>query len=102
MSLPSFSTQSELFSTAALSGTLLAEDDRYRLFGKLIYPHLASARGILEKCYCTENGRTAVEPVLLLGVSILQELDGTPDRRAPEMLPPPFSSNFPLNPPPRP
>ena len=36
MSLPSFSTQGELFSTAGLSASLLAETDRYRLFAKLV------------------------------------------------------------------
>lgn len=86
MSLPAFCTQSELFSTAALSGTLFAKDDRYRLFAKLIYPAVVAIRPGLEKCYCAEDGRPAVEPVLLLGVSILQELDGMPDRQAIEML----------------
>ena len=97
MSLPAFSTQSELFSTAALSGTLFPEDDRYRLFGKLIYPQLAAARDSLAKCYCSENGRAAIEPVLLLGVSILQELDGMPDRWALEMLRYHTGWNFALN-----
>ena len=44
MSLPTFSSQSELFSTAALSASLFPETDRYRLFGKVIYPLLAEAR----------------------------------------------------------
>jgi hypothetical protein len=86
MSLPTFSTQSELFSTASLSSHLFAQSDRYRLFAKLVYPPLAKARAALEKCYCLENGRAAIEPVLMLGVSILQDLDGVPDREAVEML----------------
>ena len=97
MSLPTFSTQSELFSTAALSASLFPETDRYRLFGKLIYPKLASARATLEKCYCPENGRIAIEPVLMLGVSILQDLDGVPDRQAVEMLHYHAGWNFALN-----
>jgi len=97
MSLPAFCTQSELFSTAALSGTLFAKDDRYRLFAKLIYPAVVSSRPDLEKCYCVEDGRPAVEPVLLLGVSILQELDGMPDRQAIEMLRYHAGWNFALN-----
>ena len=97
MSLPAFSSQSELFSTAALAGTLFPEDDRYRLFGKLIYPQVAGQRPHLEPCYCADNGRTAVEPVLLLGVSILQELDGMPDRLAVEMLRYHAGWNFALN-----
>ena len=97
MSLPAFSGQAELFSTAALSGTLFPEDDRYRLLGKLIYPPVARARSNWEKCYCADNGRTAVEPVLLLGVSLLQELDGMPDRLAVEMLRYHAGWNFALN-----
>jgi IS5 family transposase len=97
MSLPSFSTQSELFSIAGLSTHLFAETDRYRLFAKLVYPSLARARGELEKLYCAENGRAALEPVLMLGVSILQDLDGVPDRQAVEMLRYHAGWNFALN-----
>ena len=97
MSLPTFSTQAELFSTAGLSARLFAETDRYRLFAKLVYPALAAARDTLEKCYCVDNGRTAIEPVLMLGVSILQELDGVPDRQAVELLHYHAGWNFALN-----
>lgn len=97
MSLPGFCTQSELFSTAGLSGRLFAKGDRYRLFAKLIYPAVVAARPILEKCYCGEDGRPAIEPVLLLGISILQELDGMPDRQAIEMLRYHAGWNFALN-----
>jgi len=96
-SLPDFSLQAELFSTAGLSARLFAETDRYRLFGKLVYPALAAARPGLEKCYCAQNGRVAIEPVLMLGVSILQELDGVPDRQALEMLRYHAGWNFALN-----
>jgi hypothetical protein len=97
MSLPDFSLQAELFSTAGLSARLFAPTDRYRLFGKRVYPALALARPALEKCYCAENGREAIEPVLLLGVSILQDLDGVPDRQAVEMLRYHAGWNFALN-----
>jgi transposase len=97
MSLPNFSTQAELFSTAGLSASLFAQTDRYRLFAKLVYPPLAAARPELEKCYCTENGRVALEPVLMLGTSILQFLDGVPDRQAIEMLRYHAGWNFALN-----
>ena len=97
MSLPEFSTQAELFSTAGLSASLFATTDRYRLFAKLVYPRLASARASLEKCYCSENGRVAIEPVLMLGTSILQFLDGVPDRQAVEMLRYHAGWNFALN-----
>jgi hypothetical protein len=89
--------QSELFSTAALSGSLFPEADRYRLFAKLVYPRLAAQRDTLETCYCLDNGRVALEPVLMLGVSLLQELEGAPDRVAVELLRYHAGWNFALN-----
>src|SRR3974390_3036187 len=97
MSLPPFSTQSELFSTAALSGSLFPETDRYRLFPKLVYQRLSVQRATLEACYCLDNGRVALEPVLMLGVSLLQELEGVPDRVAVELLRYHAGGNFALN-----
>src|ERR1044072_3565770 len=97
MSLPDFSTQSSLFSTAALSGNLFAETDRYRLFGKVIYPKLVAARPELAACYCADNGRVAIEPVVMLGTSLLQFLDGVTDRGAVEMLRYHAGWNFALN-----
>jgi len=97
MSLPDFSAQAELFSTAGLSTSMFAPTDRYRLFAKLVYPRLAATRATLEKCYCRENGREALEPVLMLGASILQYLDGVPDRQAVEMLHYHAGWNFALN-----
>jgi transposase len=97
MSLPTFSTQAELFSTAGLSANLFAQTDRYRLFAQLVYPAVVAARDALEKCYCPDNGRVAVEPVLMLGVSLLQYLDGLPDRQAVEMLRYHAGWNFALN-----
>jgi hypothetical protein len=97
MSLPVFSTQAELFSTAGLSAGLFAPTDRYRLFAKLVYPPLAAKRAALAKCYCADNGRVALEPVLMMGVSLLQELEGLPDRQAVEMLRYHAGWNFALN-----
>jgi transposase len=97
MSLPSFSTQSELFSTAGLAGHLFAPDNRYRLFAQKVFPLVARARAKLEGCYCADNGRVAVEPVLLLGVSLLQYLEALPDRQAVEMLQYHAGWNFALN-----
>jgi transposase len=97
MSLPNFSTQAELFSTAGLATSLFAETDRYRLFARQVYPRLAAARAALEQCYCSENGRVALEPVLMLGTSILQYLEGVPDRQAVELLRYHAGWNFALN-----
>jgi transposase len=97
MSLPDFSTQSSLFSTAALSGHLFAETDRYRLFGQVMYAKLVAVRPKLVACYCAENGRVAIEPVLMLGTSLLQFIDGVTDRGAVEMLRYHAGWNFALN-----
>lgn len=97
MSLPEFSTQSSLFSTAILSGSLFSEEDRYRIFGQLVYPRLAAARSPMEGCYCADNRRVALEPVLMLGTTLLQFIDGLPDRAAVEMLKYHAGWNFALN-----
>jgi len=97
MSLPTFSTQSCLFSTAALGASLFPESDRYRLFAKLVFPRLAAVRSKLEACYADGEGRPAIEPVLLLGTSFLQFLEGLPDRQAVEMLRYHAGWNFALN-----
>jgi hypothetical protein len=97
MSLPVFSTQAELFSTAGLSGSLFAPTDRYRLFAQKVYPALAGIRAQLEACYCADNGRLAIEPVLLLGVSLLQYLEAMPDRQAVDLLRYHAGWNFALN-----
>lgn len=97
MGVPSFSAQGSLFSTAALGASLFAPDDRYRLFAQRIYPQLMKVRPHLEKAYSPDTGRTALEPVLLLGVSLLQYLDGTPDRQAVELLRYHAGWNFALN-----
>ena len=97
MSLPAFSTQAELFSTAGLSCDLFGQTDGYRLFAQVVYPAVVASREKLEKCYCAENGRVAIEPVLLLGISLLQYVDGLPDRQAVEMLRYHAGWNFALN-----
>src|SRR3972149_2590469 len=64
----------------------LAPDDRYRLFGEKIDAVLVGARPELEKCYCEDNGRPSVEPVLVWGVTLLQFVEKVPDREAVERL----------------
>ncbi len=86
MSLPHFTAQSALFSTAALGGHCFGPENRFRLFAEKIYPRLVAARPKLAKGYCAHNGRPGIEPVLLLGVSLLQFTEGVPDREAAELL----------------
>lgn len=97
MSRPSFSSQAALFSTAGLNPELFGPTDRYRLFAQKIYPLLVAARPKLEALYCADNGRSAVEPVLLAGVSLWQYLEGVPDREAEELLRYHAGWNFALN-----
>lgn len=73
-------------SVPAVAGDLFAEDDRYRLFARKVWPVLAGTRPVLEKCYCSENGRPGIEPVVLVGVLVLQFLERLPDRQALEMV----------------
>jgi transposase len=86
VSLPEFSPQMDLFGIQHHREILFKEGDRYRLFSEKIYPLLVKARERLEGCYCLENGRPGKEPVVLLGVSLLQFLERLPDRQAAEQM----------------
>ena len=86
MSLPVFDPQTHLFGLQARSSEVFSASDRYRLFAQKIYPLLVEARPQLETCYCMSNGRPGVEPVVLLGVSVLQFLERVPDRQAVELM----------------
>jgi transposase len=59
---------------------MFAANDRYRLFREKILPKLFVLRGRLESLYCENNGRPAVDPVLLAGVTLLQFMEKVPDR----------------------
>ena len=97
MSLPSFSTQSSLFSLASASASLFPKSDRYRLFASLVFPRIVAARAQIEAAYSTGSGRAAIEPVVLLGVCLLHYLVGVPDRQAIDMLRYHAGWNFALN-----
>jgi transposase len=87
MSLPQFDVQGSLFeSLGAIAPDLFAENDKYKLFAKKVWPVLASCREQLLDCYDTENGRPGVEPVVLLGILIFQFLERVPDRQAMELV----------------
>jgi hypothetical protein len=51
-----------------------------------VWPVLVGCREELAECYASDNGRPAVEPVVLLGVLIFQFLERVPDRQAAEMV----------------
>ena len=82
MSLPELSPQMDLYSTEQFVAADFDPADPYRLFAEKIYPLLLGARGELAQAYCQENGRPATEPVLMLGISILQFIHRLSDRAA--------------------
>jgi len=87
MSLPSFDAQGSLFgSVSVIARGLFEKGDRYWLFADKIWPVIARTREQLAQCYCENNGRPGVEPVLLLGVLIFQFLERVPDRVAVDMM----------------
>jgi transposase len=86
MSLPPSPVQRSLFDVQNLIGREFDPADRFRLFLERVYPTLLAARDQLARCYCADNGRPAEEPVMLLGVSILQFMERVPDRTAAECV----------------
>lgn len=95
MSVPNLTTQAPLFAT--LTPEFFAPEDRYRLFARQIFPLLLQARPSLQEAYCDGNGRPGLEPVVMAGVTVLQFLEGVPDREALQMLHYHLGWNFALN-----
>jgi transposase len=87
MSLPIPKTQGSLFDVPVLTAELFKDSKNpYRLFREKILPTLWDARDQLAELYCQGNGRPAIEPVLALGVTVLQFMEKVPDRKAEENL----------------
>lgn len=84
MSLPQAKVQRTLFDVPVLVKGLFPEGDRYRLFREKILPALHAKRTELCALYCQDNGRPAVEPVVAMGVTLLQFMEKVPDRKAAE------------------
>ena len=69
-----------------LAGALFPAGSPYRVFREKVLPALAKARPTLAGLYCAGNGRPAIEPVLLTGVTLLQFMEKLPDRQASEAV----------------
>lgn len=82
MSLPKAKIQSSFFDVSVLMKDFFGPSNRYRLFREKILPVLQAKREQLCALYCEDNGRPALEPVLMLGVSLLQFIEKLPDRKA--------------------
>ena len=87
MSVPRPKVQRTLFDVPVLvAGLFNKPTNRYRVFREKILPSLWAVREKLAALYCKENGRPAIEPVLALGVTLLQFIEKVPDRKAEENL----------------
>lgn len=84
MSLKPIDSQRSFYHTDSLCGELFGSANRYRLFRERIWPKLLTLRPKLESLYCEQNGRPAVDPVKLAGVTLLQFIEKVADRAATE------------------
>ena len=84
MSLKPLASQRSFYHTDYLAGDLFSPANRYRLFREKIWPRLLELAPKLETLYCAENGRPAINPVLLCGVTLLQFMEKAADRSATE------------------
>src|SRR5918994_2812434 len=86
MSVKRMETQQSFFHTGFVCSDLFGATDRYRLFREKILPQLFKLRPQLETLYCEGNGRPAIDPVVLCGVTLLQFMEKASDRRAGEQV----------------
>ena len=86
MSLPEFGSPACPQKLQIDMEALCPASDRYRIFAQEIWPLLVRARAVLELKAYKNIGRDGVEPVWLLGVTVLQYWERVPDRQALELL----------------
>lgn len=87
MSVKKLSGQKSLLETGLYLGDLMSGEkgaERFLFFREKIWPELRRLEPKLVEMYCEDNGRPAVNPVRLLGVSLLQFMENLPDRHAAE------------------
>ena len=82
MSLKPLASQRSFYHTDYLCGSLFGAANRYRLFREKLWPKLLELSPKLEAHYCEDNGRPAIDPVLLCGVTLLQFMEKAADRSA--------------------
>ena len=86
MSLPKNRDQGSFFDASYLLEGLFVESDRFRLFQDKMLPVLRDIRPKLDEMYCQDDGRPAIDPAIMAGVTVLQFMEKTPDRKAIEMV----------------
>jgi len=84
MSVKLHDPQQSFYHTRYLCADLFGPANRYRLFRERIWPKLLELSPKLHAFYCEDNGRPAVDPVLLCGVTLLQFMEKVADRGASE------------------
>ena len=84
MSVRPVGSQRSFYHTDYLCADLFGPTNRYRLFREKIWPKLLELSPKLHALYCEDNGRPAVDPVLLCGVTLLQFMEKVADRKASE------------------
>lgn len=84
MSLKPLDAQRSFYHTSTLCGEMFGPTHRYRLFRERILPKLCALRAKLDSLYCRDNGRPATDPVVLVGITLLQFMERVPDRVAAE------------------
>ena len=84
MSVRPIGAQRSFYHTDYLCGDLFGRANRYRLFREKIWPKLLELSPKLHALYCEDNGRPAVDPVMLCGVTLLQFMEKVADRKASE------------------
>lgn len=85
MSVEYLSSQGSLFDSGVYLGELLKRAkgaEKFLFFRENIWPKLLSLGPSLNAMYCVDNGRPAINPVRLLGVTLLQYMEKLPDRQA--------------------
>jgi len=82
MSLKPIDSQRSFYHTDYLCGDLFGPANRYRLFREKLWPKLLALSPKLHSLYCGDNGRPAIDPVLLCGVTLLQFMEKAADRAA--------------------
>jgi len=86
MTLAHRDLQRSFFDVSFLAENLFDERSPYALFRREILPALEAQRAALGALYCADNGRPPIDPVLVLGVTLLQFMEKAPDRQALERL----------------
>jgi transposase len=86
MSVKPIDSQRSFYHTDYLCAEFFVSANRYRLFREKVWPKLLELRANLHSLYCADNGRPAVDPVRLAGVTLLQFMEKVADRAAAECV----------------